>query len=142
MKRRTTLAMVFSLLGLIVVASVSADATVPCPTLALDTRFVDPRGNAVDPATVDAIAFKETDGGTVLVYRRTPADAEALVRGLVVDGESDPALLNADTWLVAQAASCQMRVGNKCSGACKGPGKQTCKRIKKPGKDICTCSIR
>ena len=73
-------------------------------------------GNAVDPANVDAIAFQETDSRTVLVYRRTPADAEALVHGLVAAGESNAALLDANAWLVTQAATCRMRVGNKCRG--------------------------
>ncbi len=100
------LSLCFTLLGLISVPLVSADATATCPTLAPDTRFVDPMGNVVDPANVDAIAFQETDSRTVLVYRRTPADAEALVLGLVAAGEPNPALLDANTWLVAQAASC------------------------------------
>ena len=49
-------------------------------------------GNTVDLATIDALAFKEMESGTVLVYRRFSVDA--------------------DTWLMAQAAS-QMRVVNK-----------------------------
>ena len=96
-------------------------------------------GNAVDPANVDAIAFQETDSRTVLVYRCTPADAEALVRGLVAAGESNAALLDANAWLVMQAAKCQMRVGNKCRGIC--PGRQQCKRIKRLGKDVCACML-
>lgn len=141
MKRLIMVSLCFSLLGLLAVASASAEETVHCPTLASDARFVDLEGNAVDPTQVDAMAFKELEGRTVLVYRRTAADAEALVRGLVADGESDPALLAPDTWLVAQAVACQMRVGNTCGGNCTG--RQTCKRVKRPGpgKDICRCML-
>lgn len=137
MKRLSTLALLFSLLLLLTAASVSAGESADCPILAPDTRFIDLNGNAVDLETVDAMAFKEMDSGTVLVYRRLSTDAEALVKELVADGESEPTLLRAGTWLMAQVATCQMRVGNKCSGAC--PGNQACKRIKKPGKDICAC---
>lgn len=84
-------------------------------------------GNAVDPANVDAIAFQETDSRTVLVYRCAPADAEPLVRGLVAAGESNAALLDANAWLVTQAATC--------------PGRQKCKRIKRLGKDVCACML-
>ena len=142
MKRLRMVSLCCSLLGLLAVASVSAEETVHCPTLAPDTRFVDLEGNAVDPAQVDALAFKETGSKTVFVYRRTAADAEALVRGLVADGESDPAVLAPDTWLMAQGpAACQMRPGNRCGGNC--PGRQTCKRVKRPGpgRDICRCML-
>ena len=123
---------------LLSVASVSAEKPADCPVLGPDTRFIDLDGNAVDLTTVDAIAFKEMESGTVLVYRRLSADAEALVKELVADGGSEPALLQADTWLMAQAASCQMRAGS-CKGNCVG--KQKCKRIKKLGKDVCTCML-
>jgi hypothetical protein len=107
-----------------------------CEVLAEDTAFVDVNGLPVDPGRVDPIAYRHVDAG-IVVYERTRADAESLVRDLAASGESDPALLDAQTWLVAQAATCKMRAGNKCSGAC--PGKQSCRRVKKPGKDICQC---
>ncbi len=97
MKRLTTLSLLFSLLVLLSVASVAAEKPADCPVLGPDTRFIDLDGNAVDLTTVDAIAFKEMDSGTVLVYRRLSADAEALVKELVADGGSEPALLQADT---------------------------------------------
>ncbi len=58
---------------------------------------------------------------------------------LASDAESNPALLDANVWLVAQAATCQMGVGNKCSGIC--PGRQEGKRSKKPGpgRNPCAC---
>ena len=100
---------VFGLLGLLTADSAAAQETTNCSTLASDTRFVDLAGNAVDPETVDAIAFREMDGGTVLIYRRTSADADALVQRLATSGESDSTLLRADAWLMAQVASCKMR---------------------------------
>lgn len=129
-----------SLLASVIIAAMGAPspaaAVTGCETLAEDTAFVDANGRPVDAGGVDAIAYRHVDAG-VVVYERTRADAEALVRDLAASGESDPALLDAETWLVAQAAACKMRAGNKCSGAC--PGKQSCRRVKKPGKDICQC---
>ena len=129
--------MLVGLLVLFMVASVAADQGDSCPVLGADVQFVNLKGNTVDPATADAIALIEADNGTVLVYGRTSADAEALVRRLVAAGEQNPELLDADAWLVAQVGGCQNRAGNKCGGTC--PGRQTCKRVKKPGKDACTC---
>ena len=137
MRRYARLSMLVGLLVLFVVASVTADQGDSCPVLAADVQFVDLSGNTVDLATADAIALREVDNGAVLVYGRTSADAEALVRALAADGERNPELLDADAWLVAQVGGCQSRAGNKCGGTC--PGRQTCKRVKKPGRDACTC---
>lgn len=129
-----------SLLALVIMVAMGvpspAAADAGCETLAEDTAFMDANGIPVDADGVDAIAYRHVDAG-VVVYERSRADAEALVRDLVASGESNPALLDAQTWLVAQAATCKMRAGNKCGGAC--PGKQSCRRVKKPGKDICQC---
>ena len=115
-----------------------AAADAGCEVLAEDTAFVDANGRPIEAGQVDPIAYRHVDGA-VVVYERTRADAQALVRDLAASGVSDPALLDAETWLVAQAAACKMRAGNKCGGAC--PGKQSCRRVKKPGKDICQCML-
>ena len=134
MKRGMALTLIVGLLGLIAVASVWAGDTEPCAALAPDTRFVDREGNVMAPTQVEAIALQEIDHGTVLVYRRTAADAEVLVQGLKADGESDPVWLAPDTWLVAQAPrQCQMRA-DKCGGVCPGP--QKCRRIRPA---VCAC---
>ena len=110
-----------------------------CEALGEEVAFVDMKGLPVDVGTVDAIAYRHVDD-KVIVYERTGAAAAALVADLAAAGESDPTLLDAETWLVAQAGTCKMRAGSKCSGVC--PGKQSCKRVKKPGKDICQCMLR
>lgn len=119
-------------------APLHSAADTECEVLAEDTAIVDVHGLPVDAGNVDAIAYRHVDA-KVVVYERSGADAAALVSDLAASGESDPALLDAETWLVAQAAGCKMRAGNKCSGAC--PGKQSCRRVKKPGKDICQCVL-
>jgi len=131
-----------SLLASVIMAAMGvpspAAADTGCEALADDTAFVDANGRPVYADGVDAIAYRHVDAG-VVVYERSRADAEALVRDLAASGESAPALLDAETWLVAQAATCKMRAGNKCGGAC--PGKQSCRRVKKRGKDICHCML-
>lgn len=136
--RFAKLLMVFGTLGLLAVATGYAAETTDCPQLSPDARFVDLSGDAVALAEVDAIALRELDRETVLVYRRTAADAESLVTDLAADGEHDPALLEPNTWLLAQVASCKMVAGS-CKGNCIG--KQKCKKVKKVGKNECTCML-
>ena len=89
MKWVSTLLVWFCCVVLLAADTVSADDTSDCPTLAPNTLFLDLDGNAVDPAKVDSIALKETGSGTVLVYRRTSADAEALVNALIRSSRID-----------------------------------------------------
>ena len=110
-----------------------------CEALDEGVQFVGAEGQTVDIAHVDAIAYRRAGTGIVVVYQRTDADAAALVSDLAASGESDPHLLDAKSWLVAQVAGCNMKAG-KCSGVCTG--KKTCNRIKKAGKDICQCMLR
>ena len=110
-----------------------------CEALGEDVAFVDTKGAPVDVGSGDAMAFRHV-GNTVTVYERNSAAAAALVTDLEADGETDATLLDPNTWLLAQATTCKMRAGSKCTGVC--PGKQTCKRVKKPGKDICQCMLR
>ena len=79
MKRFLTASLIIGLLVLLSAAAVWAGNTETCAVFAPETRFVDREGNTLDPAVIDAMAVKELDLGTVLVYRRTAADAEALV---------------------------------------------------------------
>ena len=134
MKRLMTVALMVGLLGVLAATSVWAGDTETCAALTPDIRFIDLDGNTVDPAQMDVIAVQEVDRGTVLVYRRTTADAEALVQGLKADGESESVWLTPANWLVAQGpAGCQMRRGS-CNGRC--PGQQQCRRVR-PG--ACAC---
>ena len=116
-----------------------AGAGTECEVLGEEVAFVDTEGMPVDVGNGDAMAFRHVDT-TVTVYERTPAAAAALVTDLEAEGETDATLLDPNTWLLAQAATCKMRAGSKCTGVC--PGKQNCKRLKKPGKDICQCMLR
>ncbi len=119
-------------------ATVSAEEP-GCTEISSDARFVDLHGNTVQLASVDPITMKELDAETVLVYRRTADDAQALVETLEAEGESDPALLQPETWLMAQPGpSCKMVAGS-CKGNCLG--KQKCKKVKKIGKNECTCML-
>jgi hypothetical protein len=119
-------------------AALSIPALADCPLLEPETGFFDTQGNHVDPVLVDYIALVET-ATSVTVYRRTQSDAVALVGLFAASGESDPDLLDASTWMVANSIACEgdLGPGKKCTGAC--PGKQRCKRIHKPAKDICAC---
>ncbi len=129
--------LVTGVVGAFAAATVSAEEP-GCTEISSDARFVDLDGNTVQLASVDPITMKELDAETVLVYRRTADDAQALVETLEAEGESDPALLEPDIWL-AQAVKCQMRAGS-CKGNCIG--KQECKKVKKIGKNECTCMLK
>ena len=126
------------LAGLCTVPLMSAYAD--CPVLDAETAFVDLQGNLIDPTLVDPIALVET-GNKVTVYQRSRNDAEELVRQLAFSGETTAERLDADAWMVAAAGTCSgdPGPGKKCTGVC--PGKQRCKRIDKPGKDVCACVL-
>ncbi len=137
--RRSTLSpLLLVVIAALVAAPALAAADEGCETLNGDVAFVGVKGLRIDVGAVDAIAYRHV-GAEVVVYERTQADAAALVADLAASGVTNPSLLDEKTWLVAQAPGCKMRPGNTCGGAC--PGKQTCKRVKKPGKDICQCML-
>ena len=112
---------------------------VECEVLGEEVVFVDTKGVSVDADSLDTMALRQV-GTTVTVYERTPASAAALVSDLASAGESDLTLLDANAWLLAQAPACKTRPGGGCTGVC--PGKQSCKQVKKPGKNICQCMLR
>lgn len=122
----------------LVAAPALAAADEGCETLNGDVALVGVQGSPIDITGVDAIAYRHV-GAEVVVYERTQADAAQLVAELAALGETNPSLLDEKTWLVAQAPGCKTRPGKTCGGAC--PGKQTCKRVKKPGRDICQCML-
>ena len=137
MKRSAIFMLVPGVLCAFAAATVSAGETSGCTEISSDARFVDPDGNTVQLASVDPIAMKELDAETVLVYHRTTSDAVALVEKLAADGEDD---LQPETWLMAQPGpSCKMVAGS-CKGNCIG--KQKCKKVKKIGKNECTCMLK
>ncbi len=127
-----------AVIAALVAAPALAAADEGCETLNEDVAFVSVQGLPIVVGRVDAIAYRHV-GAEVVVYERTQADAAALVSDLAALSETNPSLLDEKTWLVAQAPACKTRPGNTCGGAC--PGKQTCKRLKKPGKDICQCML-
>ena len=110
-----------------------------CPTLPDSTQFVGLDGAPAHPGGSETIALQEIGDDKILVYRRTVRDADVLVHRLAANGVSDPALLNPDKWLLAQVGKCRNRpgTGDKCIGNC--PGKQTCRRIKRPGPGGLNC---
>ncbi len=127
-----------AVIAALVAAPALAAADEGCETLNEDIAVVGVQGSPIDITGVDAIAYWHV-GAEVVVYERTQADAAALVADLTALGETNPSLLDEKTWLVAQAPGCRTRPGNTCGGTC--PGKQTCKRLKKPGKNICQCML-
>ena len=114
-----------------------------CPTLSDGTQFIGFDGAPAHPGGSETMALQEIDEDKFLVYRRNPRDAEVLVHRLATNGVSDPALLKPDSWLLAQVGKCRDRPGpgGKCIGNC--PGKQNCRRIKRPksGGFKCQCVL-
>lgn len=114
-----------------------------CPSLPDGTQFVGLDGAPAHPGASETIALQEIDEDKFLVFRRNPRDAEVWVHRLAANGVSDPALLKPESWLMAQVGQCRDRPGpgGKCIGNC--PGKQNCRRVKRPksGEFKCQCAL-